>query len=290
MFLYGLNPLLTPLVSTDNPANLDAAMERAKVVETGYNYIPTKQINVPAAIAENPTINATIQPRTTPKSNVSSPGSNIEALTQQMHQISLDYANLSAALLARTAQVIPTKPKGYRSEKPVKIITCYNCGHFARECPSQTDERPQKTTRFQTRSVNYLDCKYDTSEDEETSKVYWNTRSRSYRKASSDSSKEKRLQKRTRSRDELDEGDKEEVYIPISITKASASERRKTRRKSKLEPTESEKEAETAPMYHSEPFPVIDLRHSFWKGHVTFKEQSRYTPVTNPRRTRDSTV
>ena len=60
MYLYGLNPLLTPLVSTSNPANLNAAIERAKVVETGYNYVPTKQIslNVLTATAENPTMNA----------------------------------------------------------------------------------------------------------------------------------------------------------------------------------------------------------------------------------------
>src|SRR5581483_2589760 len=54
IFLYGLNPLLTPLVFTNNPANLNAAIERAKVVETGYNYVPTGPIsfNVPEAIME----------------------------------------------------------------------------------------------------------------------------------------------------------------------------------------------------------------------------------------------
>src|SRR3990170_7729092 len=56
MYLYGLNPLLTPLVSTSNPANLNAAIERARTVETGYNYVPTKQISlsVPTATVENP--------------------------------------------------------------------------------------------------------------------------------------------------------------------------------------------------------------------------------------------
>src|ERR1051325_5833841 len=80
MFLYGLDPLLTPLVSTNNPANLNAAIERAKVVETGYNYDPTKRIslNVPEAIIENPTINATIQPQITPKLSIPSPGNDIE--------------------------------------------------------------------------------------------------------------------------------------------------------------------------------------------------------------------
>src|SRR5436305_15039424 len=58
MFLYGLNPLLTPLISTNNPANLNGTMERAKVVEKGYIYVSTKQssLNVPVATVENPRI------------------------------------------------------------------------------------------------------------------------------------------------------------------------------------------------------------------------------------------
>ena len=55
MFLYGLNPLLTPLVSSHNPADLDAAVTRAITVETGYNYVPSKKvsINVPTAVTVN---------------------------------------------------------------------------------------------------------------------------------------------------------------------------------------------------------------------------------------------
>src|SRR5213078_3602120 len=108
MFLYGLNPLLTPLVSTENPANLDAAMERAKVVETGYNYVPTRQIslNVPAAAVENLTINA-ISQQPAPKAKLLNPGSELEALTQQMQQLTINYANLSAALLAQRAPSSP---------------------------------------------------------------------------------------------------------------------------------------------------------------------------------------
>jgi hypothetical protein len=113
MYLYGLNPLLTPLVSTSNPANINAAIERAKEVETGYNYVPTKQIslNIPAAIAENSTIDAINRPQIVPKTKVPDPGNEIEALTQQMQQLNFDYANLSAALLAQTVQAAPTKPK-----------------------------------------------------------------------------------------------------------------------------------------------------------------------------------
>ena len=253
MFLYGLNPLLTPLVSTNNPANLNAAMERAKVVETGYNYVPTKQIslNVPVATVENPTINAITQPQPTPKTKEPSPGNDIELLTQQMQQLSLNYANLSAALLAQTAPVTPAKPKEYRNEKMVKIITCYKCGkpgHIARECFSRTaTPPPTQTTRFQTRRVNYLDNEYDASEDEEEAEVYLNTRSRSYNKNTSESGKEQRLRKRIRTGDEMDEGDDAETYIPAPATaEAPIPTRKRSRRKMKPAPIENVTEFDIA--------------------------------------------
>src|SRR5256885_6712230 len=58
MFLFGLSPLLTPLVTTDNPVTLEEAIERAKTVEVGYNYVPTKQVNIStgSAMHKNPSI------------------------------------------------------------------------------------------------------------------------------------------------------------------------------------------------------------------------------------------
>ena len=51
--------MITPLVATSNLQDLGAAIERACVVETGYNYIPSKKITVqaPVTVKENPTIN-----------------------------------------------------------------------------------------------------------------------------------------------------------------------------------------------------------------------------------------
>ena len=44
MFLYELVPVLTPLVSTNNPQTLAAAIEKARIVETEYNYVPSKEL------------------------------------------------------------------------------------------------------------------------------------------------------------------------------------------------------------------------------------------------------
>ena len=41
MYLFGLSSALTPMVATENPANLAAAIARARTVETGYNYAPS---------------------------------------------------------------------------------------------------------------------------------------------------------------------------------------------------------------------------------------------------------
>src|SRR5919205_3541536 len=88
LYLYGLNPLLTPLVSTASPANLNAAIERAKIVETGYNYVPTKDISlkVPPAVKVNPTTPVQPQKETT---------SDVDALTQQLQQLSLNLAMMA---------------------------------------------------------------------------------------------------------------------------------------------------------------------------------------------------
>src|SRR2546421_10735093 len=79
MYLYGLNPLLTPMVVTDNPANLAAAIERARLIETGYNYVPT-----PVATTIKDT--------------------EVDELTKKIEQLTLNYANLASALTVQTSQ------------------------------------------------------------------------------------------------------------------------------------------------------------------------------------------
>ena len=83
----GLNPAYTPLVYSQNPVDLDAAINSARTIEIGYNFATGR---VPK------TVNNVVS--TTPK-----PVSNeVNKLTKKMKQLSLNYANLTTALLAQT--------------------------------------------------------------------------------------------------------------------------------------------------------------------------------------------
>jgi hypothetical protein len=78
IFLYGLNPILTPMITLANPNTLNDAIDYAKRAESGYQFNPM-YFN-PNAATNNPTNDA------------------INKLTRQMEQISLNYAEISSAM------------------------------------------------------------------------------------------------------------------------------------------------------------------------------------------------
>ena len=84
MYLNGLAPLLTPLVSTAVPANLAAAIERARAVETGYNYALT----------------------------VTNNNNEIDELTKKIEQLSLNYVNVVSVLAVQLATQIFNNNRG----------------------------------------------------------------------------------------------------------------------------------------------------------------------------------
>src|SRR5436305_15300191 len=80
MYLFGLSPVLTPLVSTAAPATLEAAIDRACLVEAGYNYTSAaKSLTAGANETE------------------------VDELTKKIEQLSLNYATLASALTFQTA-------------------------------------------------------------------------------------------------------------------------------------------------------------------------------------------
>jgi len=84
MYLNGLAPLLTPLVSTFASANLAAAIERARIVKTGYNYALT----------------------------ITNNNNEIDKLTKKIEQLSLNYANIASALAVQSATQTFTNNRG----------------------------------------------------------------------------------------------------------------------------------------------------------------------------------
>ena len=247
MYLFGLSPLLTPLVATDNPTTLEEAIERAKTVEVGYNYVPTKQVNISTGSAthENPSLGE-IMPTTASTSNTSK--ADVDSLADQLQKLTLNYANLASTLLAQNKKDIkPTPATSVNRRKP---ITCYKCGkegHIARECYSQ--ERglrrvPGRDRTYQfnrrndqnTRRVNYVEKDSDiiSSEEEYEYEIYENDTEPPRRVTRSG-------KKRVRTGEEMDENDDyielPEAPITPLIPPASNTKKGKGRaRKFKLRP------------------------------------------------------
>jgi hypothetical protein len=129
MYLFGLNPLLTPIVAAGRPGIVDAAMDGARTVETGYNYVPTKDVSlkVPPTAQVNPLPQPVEQPKAV--------APDVDALTEQLQQLSLNLA-----MMAKSTNNKPRVSFQDRSNRPP--ITCFKCGkegHIARECRSRNN-------------------------------------------------------------------------------------------------------------------------------------------------------
>jgi TolA-binding protein len=162
MYLFGLSPLLVPLVSTANPGDLNAAIERARTVETGYNYTSAR----PATKDE--------------------PSDEVSELTKRIEQLSLNYATLASVFAAQT----PPSNKQAQNSRTQRFTprrtedrTCFNCnksGHLARNCNLPRKGRGNRRVRFtsnnRTRDVHYANFTeedhYGEDEYEEETDLY----------------------------------------------------------------------------------------------------------------------
>lgn len=171
MFLFGLTPTITPMVHLQDANTLSDVIGNARKVETGLNYA-----HLGPSVTGIATKVATVS--TTPAKTESPQMEAIEALTQQMQKLSLNYANLSSALLAQTQPIQPqpvrriqparyTQPNNltqtFRPNRPrtdIRDIECYRCGekgHYARDCMSERNAR-----RPQRRDAHYLETYEET--------------------------------------------------------------------------------------------------------------------------------
>ena len=194
MYLFGLSPMLTPLVSTDNPANLNAAIERARTVENGYNYTPAKETNVQET--------------------------EIDELTKKIEKLTLHYADIASVLTAQSTQnnqnqrnrtrffnqnqrnrtqSFNNSPRNHNNDnngnnnnlarnsnipRRREDRTCFNChrsGHIARNCPQpRVTPRGNRQNFRTTREVHYTDLEgqdeyeedYAEDEYEDEAEVY----------------------------------------------------------------------------------------------------------------------
>ncbi|GET63249.1 hypothetical protein GLOIN_2v1777707 [Rhizophagus irregularis DAOM 181602=DAOM 197198] len=205
------SPFLVGQVVIGNTDTLEATITRAKLVELGVNttLLTTTPVTT-STIEPIPTTTTTVKP--TPQVD------EMEALTKQMQQLALNYANLSSVLMVQQSTPRNTRPRPNNNnnqnrqngQAPTQNsfnpnITCFRCGnigHISRNCQmgrntnngningnNNNNNRPRQ--RAPVTPINYADDEaeiyYDEYEDEyeeeweeeDEYEAYVTTRSRS---------------------------------------------------------------------------------------------------------------
>ncbi|GET04678.1 hypothetical protein RCL_jg8074.t1 [Rhizophagus clarus] len=182
-FINGLSPIYVSQVVLASPATLAAAIERAKLVESGVKYtllnvMPKEEAPIPST-SQSVVAPAPVPPPVTQVEN--SLKNELDALTKQMQQLSINYANLSASV-TRTPRFNQSnnrtpRPENINRPRNKREVTCFKCGklgHYARECTALGNRRPNQvqfqSNRNNQRPVNFMDYEeecYETDEYEE---------------------------------------------------------------------------------------------------------------------------
>ncbi|CAB4426493.1 unnamed protein product [Rhizophagus irregularis] len=143
-YINGLKPFLVGQVVIGNADTLNATITRAKLVELGVNTTLLTTTPITANTAEPiPTTTTTTTVKPTPQVD------EMEALTKQMQQLALNYANLSSVLMVQqgTPRNTRLRPNNNNQNRPNgqaptqnsfnPNITCFRCGnvgHISRNC------------------------------------------------------------------------------------------------------------------------------------------------------------
>ena len=156
-YINGLSPAYVSQVIIAAPANLNEAITRAKLVESGAK-ITLQNAGILPAAGEIPI-----------KSAAPLPEKAIDELTKQMQQLSINYANLYAAFNGQNKPRRNNPRVAFNSNNQTQTYTdgsdrrCYNCGklgHISRNCPTRNNNRRNNNWRNE-RNVQLCDNDYE---------------------------------------------------------------------------------------------------------------------------------